>query len=49
MPEDLADFAAAAFGDRGYFVGELDGVHSKVRMTIDDNRPREAKSGMPAA
>ena len=37
LTEDSADLAAAAFRNRGYFVGEIDGAHSKTLMTMKDH------------
>lgn len=37
LTEESADIVAAAFRDRGYFVGEIDGAHSKTMMTIKDH------------
>ncbi len=37
LTEESADVVAAAFRDRGYFVGEIDGAHSKTRMMIKDH------------
>jgi hypothetical protein len=37
LTEESADIVAAAFRDRGYFVGEIDGAHSRTRMTVKDH------------
>tara|TARA_B100000315_G_C14446389_1_gene527003 strand:+ start:89 stop:1021 length:933 start_codon:yes stop_codon:yes gene_type:complete len=37
LTDESADIVAAAFRDKGYFVGEGDGDYSKLRMTIKDH------------
>jgi len=37
LTEGAADIVAAAFRDRGYFVGATDGTHSRAVMTIKDH------------
>ena len=36
LTEESADIAASAFRKKGYFVGQMDGVHSKILMTLKD-------------
>jgi hypothetical protein len=37
LTEGSADIVAEAFRDRGYFVGEIDGAHSRTRMAVKDH------------
>jgi hypothetical protein len=37
LTEESADVVAAAFRDSGYFVGGIDGAHSRTRMTVKDH------------
>jgi hypothetical protein len=37
LTEESADIATAAFRDKGYFVGEMEGAHSRLRATMKNH------------